>query len=140
METFGHKVLEEVPNLKYELKSPTRMTGLEIVSSSLLWEYNLINFDWEEMSLIVIQRVCERGHLSDFYAILKLYGYSRIRKTIKDKIKCFYNLNDLLFACYLFDINIEETRAHNHTEKRYKILDSIQNPLNGQKNTKKSSI
>lgn len=43
METFGHKVLEEVPDLKDELKSPTKMTGLEEVSSSLLWEYNLNN-------------------------------------------------------------------------------------------------
>lgn len=62
MEKFGHKVLEEVPDLKEELKSPTKMTGLEKVSPSLLWEYNLDNLDWEEMSRIVIQRVCERGH------------------------------------------------------------------------------
>lgn len=39
MEKFGHKVLEEVPDLKEELKSPTKMTGLEKVSPSLLWEY-----------------------------------------------------------------------------------------------------
>lgn len=83
MEKFGHKVLEEVPDLKEELKSPTKMTGLEKVSPSLLWEYNLDNLDWEEMSRIVIQRVCERGHLSDFYAILKairIFSYSRNHK------------------------------------------------------------
>ncbi|WP_239466764.1 DUF6922 domain-containing protein [Bacteroides mediterraneensis] len=125
MEKFGHKVLEEVPDLKEELKSPTKMTGLEKVSPSLLWEYNLDNFDWEEMSRIVIQRVCERGHLSDFYAILKLYGYSRIREIIKNKIKCFYHSNDLLFACYLFDIDVKEAAAYNHAEKRHKILDDL---------------
>lgn len=97
------------------------MSGLEKVSPSLLWEYNLNNFDWEEMSRIVIQRVCERGHLSDFYAILKLYGYSRIRETIKDEIKSY----DLLFACYLFDLNVKEAAAYNHVTKRHKILDNL---------------
>ena len=79
----------------------------------------------------VIQRVCERGHLSDFYAILKLYGYSRIRETIKDKIKCFYHSNDLLFACYLFDIDVKEAAAYNHVEKRVWVQEkelSVCNP------------
>lgn len=40
-------------------------------------------------------------------------------------LKCFYHSNDLLFACYLFDIDVKEAAAYNHVEKRYKILDDL---------------
>lgn len=122
MRTYGHKVLEEVPNLRTELQMPTNMTGLEKVHSSLLWEYDLSNFDWNDMRDIVVQRVCERGHLTDFYAILKLYGYNTIREIIKGEIKSFYTTVDLEFACYLFNIEITETKAYHHKKKRYEIL------------------
>jgi hypothetical protein len=124
MKAYGHKVLEEVPNLRTELQEPTNMTGLEKVSSSLLWEYNLSNFDWDDMRAIVVQRVCERGHLSDFYAILQCYGYNTICEIIKNEIKSFYNPIDLNFACYLFNIDVKETIAYNHTIKRHKVLNS----------------
>jgi len=42
------------------------------VRHTLLWEYNMEQFDWQNMRSIVVQRVIERGRMQDFYAILNL--------------------------------------------------------------------
>lgn len=122
MNTYGHKVLEDVPNLRDNLRMYT-VTGAERVRPSLLWEYDLTSFDWQAMRAIVVQRVCERGLLTDFYGILRLYGYKAIQEIIRNEIKCFYNSIDLEFTCFLFNIEITETHAYKHTEERHKKLD-----------------
>jgi hypothetical protein len=126
MKTYGHQVLKEIPNLQQELQAPTKSTGTEQVSKVLLWEYDLKCFNWDYMRAIVVQRVCERGHLTDFYAILQLYGYETIKCIIKNEIKCFSSPYDLEFACYLFNIEITETKSYHHAEKRNKIFDKLQ--------------
>ena len=35
------------------------------ISASLLWEYDLNNFDYQDMKALVIQRVIERGKMDD---------------------------------------------------------------------------
>lgn len=122
MNTYGHKVLEDAPKLRDDLRMYT-VTGAERVRPSLLWEYDLTHFNYQAMRAIVVQRVCERGLKEDFYAILRLYDYETIQKIIRDEIKCFYNSIDLEFACFLFNIEITETHAYKHTEERYKKLD-----------------
>lgn len=126
METYGHKVMTEVPNLKQEIQVPTKAIGTEQVSKTILWEYDLESFDWDYMRAVVVQRVCERGNLTDFYAILHLYGYEAIRDIIKNEIKCFYSICDLEFSCYLFNIEITETKSYHHTENRNNIFDRLQ--------------
>ena len=44
------------------------------VSPTLLWEYDLSDFDWWKSRKIVVQRIHERGWLKDFYAALNIYG------------------------------------------------------------------
>ena len=44
------------------------------VSPSLLWEYDLSDFDWWKSRKVVVQRVLERGGLRDYYAAFRLYG------------------------------------------------------------------
>ena len=39
------------------------------LNPKLLWEYNLSNFDYQDMRNVVVQRVIERGHFNDFYAL-----------------------------------------------------------------------
>lgn len=109
-------------DLRVEFKTLSYSTGDEHVNTSLLWEYDLKGFDWDNMKPLVIQRVIERGCLSDFYAIIQLYGYQGVKDTITSEIKCFYNDFDLYSACYLFDIEITETKAYYFKEDRYKRL------------------
>jgi len=42
------------------------------VRQTLLWEYDMEQFDWQNMRNTVVQRVVERGRMQDFYAILNL--------------------------------------------------------------------
>lgn len=44
------------------------------VSPTLLWEYDLLDFDWWKSRKIVVQRILERGWIKDFYAAFNIYG------------------------------------------------------------------
>lgn len=84
------------------------------ISASLLWEYDLNIFDYQDMKALVIQRVIERGRMDDFYAMLNLYGLREVENTIK-KIKCL-NKKDMNFVSVVFKIPFEELRCY--TEKQ----------------------
>lgn len=58
------------------------------ISASLLWEYDLSHFDYQDMKVLVVRRVIERGRIDDFYAMLNLYGLEKVKSTPR-KIKCF---------------------------------------------------
>ena len=65
------------------------------LSSGLLWEYDLSSFDFQKSKFIVIERVIERGQLSDWQFIWKEYGkdeiveVARISKQLSNKDKGF---------------------------------------------------
>lgn len=80
------------------------------ISASLLWEYDLNNFDYQDMKALVIQRVIERGRMDDFYAMLNLYGLDEVKSTLK-KIKCLNN-KDINFVSVVFEIPFEELRCY----------------------------
>lgn len=86
--------------------------------SSLLWEYDLTHFDWTLMQNIVLQRVIERGRISDFYAILNLYGL----KSFKEGVKNIPNLNekDIAFVCTVFGIKKQEMKCYTQKQLRQK--------------------
>ena len=46
-----------------------------VIRPSLLWEYDMSCFDWMKMRNVLVQRVLERGHMDDYYAMLNLYGW-----------------------------------------------------------------
>ena len=48
----------------------------EEISKALLWEYDTDapTWDWEYMKPLVVERVIERGNISDYYALLQRYG------------------------------------------------------------------
>lgn len=39
------------------------------INPTLLWEFDLANFDYQDMRNVVVQRVIERGRFNDYYAI-----------------------------------------------------------------------
>lgn len=80
------------------------------ISASLLWEYDLKNFDYQGMKLLVVQRVIERGRMDDFYAMFNLYGLEEVIKTLK-KIKML-NKKDMNFVSVVFEIPFEELRCY----------------------------
>ncbi|MGY0426392.1 MAG: DUF6922 domain-containing protein [Polaribacter sp.] len=73
------------------------------ISKTLLWEYDLTNFDWEAMKIKVVQRVVERGWETDYFAIFKKYGgIENVREIIKQI--AFLKEKHINFVCVLFNL------------------------------------
>jgi hypothetical protein len=68
------------------------------------------------MQTIVLQRVIERGRLSDFYAVLNLYGQKAFVEGIKNIP--YLNDKDIAFVCTVFGV------------KKHELKCFIQKPLN----------
>ncbi|MFZ4726267.1 MAG: DUF6922 domain-containing protein [Paludibacter sp.] len=92
------------------------------IRSSILWEYDLTSFDWNGMRSLVLQRVIERGRITDFYAALNLYGLN----AFIDGVKNIPNLNkkDIAFVCTVFGIKKQELKCYTHKPLRQKHWNS----------------
>ena len=80
------------------------------VRPSLLWEFDLEKFDWQQMRNEVVQRVLERGRMDDFYAILNLYGVEGVKAALREIP--YMNDKDMNFACIAFDLRKEELKCY----------------------------
>lgn len=80
------------------------------VRESLLWEYELSDFNYQNMRNIVVQRVVERGRMDDFYAILNMYGVEGVKNAIREIAT--FNPKDLAFVCSVFDLKKEELKCY----------------------------
>lgn len=94
--------------------------GTEI-SKSLLWEYELSAFDWDNMRILVVQRVIERGRPEDFYAAIKRYnGLENFREIIKEIP--YLSPKDISFVCAVFDLKKEDLKCCIRKQSREKLL------------------
>lgn len=93
------------------------------VSPSLLWEYDLSDFDWWKSRKIVVQRILERGWLEDYYAGFNLYGgIEGFREIIKEIP--FLSPRDMNFACIVFDLKKEDLKCYTRKLSRGRFLNS----------------
>ena len=93
------------------------------ISKSLLWEYDLTNFDWENMRIVVMQRVIERGWMNDFYAAIKIYGgIDNVREIIKNIPTL--SAKDMSFVCTIFDLRKEDLKCYTRKQLREQLLNS----------------
>lgn len=83
---------------------------LAALRPSLLWEYDLTGFDYQDMRSIVVQRVIERGWPDDFFAILNLYGEQGVAETIRNIPTL--NRVDMNFVHVVFDLPPTELRSY----------------------------
>ena len=86
------------------------------INPSLLWEYDLENFDFHAMRSVVVQRVLERGWADDYYAMFNLYGYRAVRQTVKSIP--YMNARDMNFACRLFNLKKDELKCYKNKLSR----------------------
>ncbi|MBA3647450.1 MAG: hypothetical protein H0W62_02690 [Chitinophagales bacterium] len=77
------------------------------IPARLLWEYDYENFHWGRSYKIVIERVVQRGDLSEWREIFRFYGPEKILETVnwsrqldkRDKdFACFFLNSDMLHA------------------------------------------
>ncbi len=94
------------------------------IKPSLLWEYNLENFDWHKNRGIVVQRVIERGWYSDWYAAINLYGgLENFIEIIKNKVPSL-NAKDLNYVCIGFNLKKEDLKCYRRKQYREKLLNT----------------
>ncbi len=90
--------------------------NIKEVNPKLLWEYDLTDFDYQDMRNVVVQRVIERGWPEDFYAILNLYGEQGVREAIKEIP--ILNSVDMSFASEVFNIPLKELRCYKEKQSK----------------------
>ncbi len=88
--------------------------NIKEINPALLWEYNLVNFDYQAMRKQVVQRVIERGWPDDFQAIFNLYGMDNVVETIKE-IK-YLNKKDMNFVHIVFQIPLKQLRCYRESQ------------------------
>ena len=91
------------------------------ISKSIFWEYEMSDFSWYEMRIIVMRRVIERGWMNDFYAAIRIYGGLR---NVKEIIKEIPSLSDkdMIFVCSVFDLKKEDLRCYTRRQSRERRL------------------
>lgn len=94
------------------------------ISSELLWEYDLDQFDWCEMRDVVVERVVELGTKEDWWAVYNLYGGKQgVREIIKNEVR-FLSPYAINFVCVFFDLKKEELHCWKRKQEREKFLNS----------------
>lgn len=83
-------------------------------------------FNWHESRGFVMQRIVERGKMSDFYAAFRLYGgIEKVKEIIKKEIRYLSDRN-MAFVCTVFDFKKEELRCYTRKQLREKHLGSLE--------------
>jgi hypothetical protein len=81
-----------------------------ILNTRLLWEYNLTDFDYEDMRDLVVQRVIQRGWPNDWYFILNRYGIDGVKAAIKNI--AYLNDKDMNFVSHQFNIPLNAMKCY----------------------------
>lgn len=80
------------------------------LNPKLLWEYNLINFNYHDMRNVVVQRVIERGWPNDWYFMLNFYGIEDVKDAIREI--SYLNSKDMNFVSMQFGIPFKEMKCY----------------------------
>jgi hypothetical protein len=76
----------------------------------LLWEFNLTDFDYEDMRDIVVERVIQRGWPNDWYFMLNRYGVDGVKAAIKNI--GYLNDRDMQFVSHQFNIPLNIMKCY----------------------------
>jgi hypothetical protein len=80
------------------------------VNPILLWEYDLADFDFQQLRDVVVQRVIERGWPKDWWAVLNMYGEKGVKAAIKSI--SYLNDKDMNFVSKAFEIPLTEMKCY----------------------------
>ena len=86
------------------------------INPVLLWEYNLSDFDFQQMRDIVVQRVIERGWPNDWWAALNLNGENGVKEAIKTIP--YLNDKDMNFVSKAFGIPLSKMKCYIKRQSR----------------------
>jgi hypothetical protein len=93
------------------------------ISPDLLWEYDIASpeWNWNYMSVLVVQRVIERGRKDDYYAMFQRYGgFDEVRK-IAVRIPKLSPI-DANWVCCLFDLKKQDLSCYTRMLSRKRLF------------------
>ena len=97
------------------------------VFKGLLWDVNTSNMtdqDWQDMKLLVVQRVIELGDENDYYAIFKLYGGPKGVRDIIKQIRSAFSPKNEAFVRTIFNLKKEDLICYERKRLREIHLNS----------------
>jgi len=97
------------------------------VFEGLLWDVNtseMTDEDWQNMKLLVVQRVIELGKENDYYAIFKLYGGPKGVREIIKQIRSVFSPVDEAFVRTVFNLKKDDLICYERKRLREKLLNS----------------
>jgi len=97
------------------------------VFKGLLWDVNTSNMtdqDWQDMKLLVVQRVIELGDENDYYAIFKLYGGPNGVRDIIKQIRSVFSPKNEAFVRTIFNLKKEDLICYERKRLREMHLSS----------------
>jgi len=89
------------------------------LSKTLFWDTDINTIDYEKNTRHIIERVLQRGMLSDWFEIKKYYGLERIKKEIL-QIRYLDNIT-LNFCSKYFQIPKEKFKCYNTEQSIQKL-------------------
>ena len=87
------------------------------LNTSLFWDTDINEVDWNVQANAVIVRVLERGNLDDFREIRKYYGDKKIKKAA---VKAKY-LSDRTLSFVSFFFDLPKTQFECYKNRQYQI-------------------
>ncbi len=89
------------------------------INRDLFWDTDFNTIDFEKNARFVIQRVLERGNISDFRELVSFYGMERIKYEVT-QIR-YLDKKTLNFCSVIFGIDKKQFRCYN-TEQSIRRL------------------
>ncbi len=83
-------------------------------SANLFWDTDESTLDMEKNARFIIERVLSRGRLSDWFALVQLYGRDRIKKEAM-QIR-YLDKVTLSFCSTLFNVPKSKFRCYNQPQ------------------------
>jgi hypothetical protein len=84
------------------------------LNSTLFWDVDYNNLDWEKYASWVIVRVFERGDVEDIRQVRRHYGDEKIRISLTN-VK-YLSKKTIYLACAILDNNLSDYRCYKETQ------------------------
>lgn len=91
--------------------SAQQKNTVNLFSANLFWDIDEAALDVEKNARFIIERVLQRGRMHDWVALVRLYGYERIKQEAL-QIRYLDNVT-LHFCSVLFNVPKSQFRCYN---------------------------
>jgi hypothetical protein len=100
-----------------KLLTPPTPQNAPDIPRRLFWEFRYESIDWQKHSRMVIERVLNWGMDTEVEALIRFYGFNRVKRTLRDR-PMYLMAHQLDRACRIFGLKQEETVCYKRKVER----------------------